>query len=179
MSWILPEVSSTNVSIGPRRLVTKLSPAFTMIRPRAVRVCSMDIDSEWSPALNAQVSTTCCPWVFTTFTIWPVFNRHALPLRAGIVSSGEDAMVSPSGRARFPKIPKERAAAMLTRVIVRAAKGRFPGGGPSPVGNALTALLSLRLTNPCRQRQSDSLTTIDFGAFLSLHSVRLIIPILT
>src|SRR6516164_8047519 len=55
-----------------------------MIRPIATRLCSIDMNSRMSSALNAQVSTTCCPLVLTTLTVWPLETRVALPWRAGI-----------------------------------------------------------------------------------------------
>ena len=58
MSWIPPEVSSTKVRIALRMLVANLSPTLAIIRPRAVRVCSMDINSDRSQALNTRVSAT-------------------------------------------------------------------------------------------------------------------------
>ena len=60
------DVSTTMVKIGRRRLVTKTSPVATITRAKAVRVCSIDMNSDGSAALNAQVSTTCWPWVLIT-----------------------------------------------------------------------------------------------------------------
>ena len=72
------------VRIGRRRLVTSASPTAGMIWPMATRLCSIDMNSPRSPALNAQASTTCWPFVLTTLTCWPWRMRAALPRRAGI-----------------------------------------------------------------------------------------------
>src|SRR5271167_1992263 len=79
-----PEVSSMKVRIGRLMLVTSLSPTAGMIRPIATRLCSIDMNSRKSSALNAQVSTTCWPVVLMILTTWPRLRRAALPLRAGI-----------------------------------------------------------------------------------------------
>jgi len=79
-----PEVSAASVRIGRRRLVTSVSPMPGMIRPIATRLCSIDMNSAMSSARNAQVSTTCCPVVLITRTVWPRRSRAALPRRAGI-----------------------------------------------------------------------------------------------
>ncbi len=94
--------SSIAVKIGRRRLVTKESPNLGMILARAVRVCSIDINSgdinSGEPAsardcwLNAQVSTTCWPWPFMTLTCCPARTKAALPRRAGIVMTPSTVM---------------------------------------------------------------------------------------
>src|SRR5215813_4475394 len=81
--------------MGRRWFVTRLSPTCTMIRLRAVLVCSMDIHSPRSALLKAQVSTTCCPWVLMILMCWPRLRDTALPRRAGIVMRDADAMHGP------------------------------------------------------------------------------------
>jgi len=68
-------------------LVTRLSPTLGMMLPKAVLVCSMDMNSARESLLNAQVSTTCCPRVLITFTRWPAATRAAFPFRAGMVTT--------------------------------------------------------------------------------------------
>ena len=94
------EVSSTMVRMGRRWLVTRASPEATITRAKAVRVCSMDMNSPGSEALNAQVSTTCWPWVLMTLTSWPASSRQALPWRAGIASRYRVSMSTISGNDR-------------------------------------------------------------------------------
>ena len=72
------------VRIGRLTLVTSVSPTAGMIRPIATRLCSIDMNSRKSSALNAQVSTTCWPVVLITLTTSPLRRRAALPWRAGI-----------------------------------------------------------------------------------------------
>src|SRR4030095_16595582 len=73
--------------MGRRRLVRSVSPtAGTSFRNHA-RLASIAIHSVGSAALDAQVSTTWAPCVFTTRTCWPARRRAALPRRAGIVTS--------------------------------------------------------------------------------------------
>src|ERR1051325_2055574 len=79
-----PEVSSMRVRIGRRRFVTSVSPIPGMIRPIATRLCSIDMNSLRSASLNAQLSTTCCPFVLTTRAFCPRRRCSAFPRRAGI-----------------------------------------------------------------------------------------------
>src|SRR6516162_2276148 len=51
------------------------------------------------PAVNAQVSTTCAPWVLTMRIDWPRLRNAALPRRAGMVSIGFAAAAVSSRRA--------------------------------------------------------------------------------
>src|SRR6266481_4949906 len=78
-----PEVSSTRVRIGRRRFVTSASPIAGMIRPIATRLCSIDMNSLRSAALNAQVSTTCCPLVLAT-RAEPIFRKLRPIVMAGL-----------------------------------------------------------------------------------------------
>src|SRR5262249_44777535 len=55
-----------------------------MMRPIATRLCSIDMNSWRSAGLNAQVSTTCCPFVLTTRALCPRRRCNALPRRTGI-----------------------------------------------------------------------------------------------
>ena len=65
-----------------------------MMRPSDVRECSMDMNSVGSSRRNAQVSTTCCPWVLMTRTLRPRPRKAALPRRAGMVIRDADAILN-------------------------------------------------------------------------------------
>ena len=73
--------------MGRRRLVTNVSPTAAASFMNHARLASIAIHSVASPALNAQASTTCVPWVLTTLMRWPAGTRAAMPRRAGIVVS--------------------------------------------------------------------------------------------
>src|ERR1700722_18803845 len=70
--------------IGRRRLVRRISPGFGIKCRLCARVCSFDMNSPRSARLNAQVSTTCSPWVLMTVMVCPAATKAALPRRAGI-----------------------------------------------------------------------------------------------
>src|SRR5258708_2284815 len=70
--------------IGLRRLVRRTSPGRGIKCRLWARVCSFDMNSPRSALLNAQVSTTCSPWVLITVTTCPAATIAALPRRAGI-----------------------------------------------------------------------------------------------
>src|SRR5262245_10395247 len=108
VSWAPPDVSSTRVRIGRRRLVRKVSPtAGTSFRNHA-RLASIAITSGGSAALNAQVSTTWTPWVLTTRTCWPARTRAALPRRAGIVTRSATRRVLGAAQRVAPVIVGHR-----------------------------------------------------------------------
>src|SRR5450432_2075232 len=83
------------VMIGLRRLVRRISPGRGIKCRLWARVCSFDMNSPRSARLNAQVSTTCSPWVLMTVTICPAETKAALPRLAGI-SIGESVMPATS-----------------------------------------------------------------------------------
>src|SRR5216683_1012098 len=97
VSWAPPEVSSTRVRIGRRWLVRNVSPRAARSFMNQARLHSIDIHSVTSFALNAQVSTTCEPWVLITLTRWPFVTRAATPRRAGIVRIWVVAMARSPG----------------------------------------------------------------------------------
>src|SRR5229473_349107 len=97
VSWAPPEVSSTRVRIGRRWLVRNVSPRAARSFMNQARLHSIDIHSVTSFALNAQVSTTCEPWVLITLTRWPFVTRAATPRRAGIVRISVVAMARSPG----------------------------------------------------------------------------------
>src|SRR5450631_4744482 len=90
-----PDVSSVNVRIGRRLLVRRTSPGLGTRCRLCARVCSFDMNSPRSARLNAQVSTTCSPWVLMTVTVCPAKTKAALPRLAGI-SIGDSTMASVS-----------------------------------------------------------------------------------
>src|SRR5437879_131622 len=87
VSWAQPDVSSINVRMGRRWLVTNVSPTEAASFMNEARLASIDIHSVRSRALNAQASTTWVPWVLTILMCWPALACAALPPRAGIVTS--------------------------------------------------------------------------------------------
>lgn len=64
--------------------MTKVSPMAGRILSICARVYSMDILSDKSWELKAQVSTTWEPWVLMRRMLWPFETRAALPSRAGM-----------------------------------------------------------------------------------------------
>src|SRR6266567_606489 len=77
VSWAPPDVSSTRVRMGRRWFVRNASPTAARSFMNHARLASIDIHSVTSLALNAQVSTTCVPWVLMTLTRWPAATRAA------------------------------------------------------------------------------------------------------
>src|SRR5437867_7777191 len=119
--------------MGRRRFVYRLSPTSGISFSRRERVCSMDMNSRTSAALNAQVSTTWLPCVLISLTCHPAATRMAFPVRAGI--DVISAVMAPSHRALFPagvdssslvRVPLEELARAIGRRIVEEGLGR-PG----------------------------------------------------
>ena len=73
-----PEVSPVRVRIGRRLLVRSTSPIRGTRCRLCARVCSFDMNSARSARLNAQVSTTCSPWVLITVIVLTGGNKGGL-----------------------------------------------------------------------------------------------------
>src|SRR5882672_8138352 len=89
------------------------------------RVCSFDMNSFRSARQNAQVSTTCSPWVLMTVMICPASANAALPRRAGI-----SMRRSLTTRASW----SDRDQVDLDDPVARKRRDPDRGAGGAPVG---------------------------------------------
>ena len=83
MSWTPPEVSSTSVSTGRRRLVTNVSPTRGFTRPMCSRLCSIDIHSAAAVDERPGVDDLLAVGVDDPHPL-PRATRTATAVRAGI-----------------------------------------------------------------------------------------------
>src|SRR5712691_4794289 len=118
--------------IGRRRLVRRISPGRGIRCRLWARVCSFDMNSPRSPRLNAQVSTTCSPWVLMTVTTWPAATIAALPRRAGI--SIRPSVISNPSRPERDHVDLDDAAAREVDAAAREVGDADRRAPRTPVG---------------------------------------------
>src|SRR6266545_5577618 len=145
-----PEVSSTRVRMGRRWFVTNVSPTAAASFMNHARLASIAIHSDVSRALNAQASTTCVPWVFTTLMRRPALTRAALPRRAGIVTSSPLIAPAASSRPSRPGWhgqPRIAAELVIDRVRAPALPAQSPDHSPRTAGPQPRDVLWLALSD--------------------------------